>query len=341
MREPLLRFGRTARSRYPSRPPDTEGSRRRGRHVEPDRTLPELQRQEGHEGLGNVSGRGTGEAAAPGYEGAWVVKYIIPLIRYLTALRISVLVIAGRVDDAERSWRSEDLPQDSKGCVDLAGQSWREMEAISLARLHWLIARERFEEGRDLARELHAVAVERHLRRTLMRASALWVVLEQRSGDPESAVGHMEEFLGLFVESPYAWPLVRERTTRTTCAAVLTKFLDLHPDSPQQETARCGGPAVEAERAALVDGHTPGRCPRPRARSSAGSASGAWPPSPAHAITRPRAAPRPRPPRCSRPVRSARSRQPRHPRPSRTQRRGKRIGSSPARSARAEIRPWG
>ena len=96
------------------------------------------------------------------------------LIRYLTALRISVLVIAGRVDDAERSWRLEDLPQDSKGCVDLAGQSWREMEAISLARLHWLIARERFEEGRDLARELRAVAVERRLRRTLMRASALW-----------------------------------------------------------------------------------------------------------------------------------------------------------------------
>ena len=157
------------------------------------------------------------------------------LIRYLTALRVSVLVIAGRVEDAERAWRLEHLPQDSKGCVDLTRQSWREMEAISFARLHWLIARGRFEEGRDLARELRAVAVERRLRRTLMRALVLWMVLEQRSGDPESAVGHMEEFLGLFVESPYAWPLVRERAT---CAAVLTKFLDLHPDSPHQETAR-------------------------------------------------------------------------------------------------------
>ena len=157
------------------------------------------------------------------------------LIRYLTALRTSVLVVAGRVADAERAWRLEDLPEDSKGCVDLTGQGWREMEAISCARLHWLIARGRFEEGRDLAREFRAVAVERRLRRTLMRASALWMVLEQRSGDPESAVRHLKEFLGLFVESPYAWPLVRERTT---CAAVVTKFLELYPDSPDQETAR-------------------------------------------------------------------------------------------------------
>ena len=158
------------------------------------------------------------------------------LIRHFAALRISVLVIAGRIGDAERAWRLEDhLPEDSKGCVDLDGQGWREMEAISLARLRCLIASERFEEGRDLARELRAVAVERRLRRTLMRALALSMVLEQRAGDLESALGHLEEYLGVFVESPYAWSLVRERAT---CTAVATKFLDLHPDSPQQETAR-------------------------------------------------------------------------------------------------------
>ena len=135
------------------------------------------------------------------------------LVRYLTALRTSVLVLAGRVADAELAWRLEDLPEDSKGCVDLTGQGWREMEAISCTRLHWLIARGRFGEGRDLAREFRAVAVERRLRRTQMRASVLSMVLEQRSGDPESALGHLKEFLGLFAESPYAWPMVRERTT--------------------------------------------------------------------------------------------------------------------------------
>ena len=39
----------------------------------------------------------------------------------------------------------------------------------------------------------------------------------------------------LFVESPYAWRLMRERAA---CTAVVTKFLDLHPDSPQEETTR-------------------------------------------------------------------------------------------------------
>ena len=158
------------------------------------------------------------------------------LIRHFAALRIWVLVIAGRIEDAERAWRLEDhLPKDSKGCVDLDGQGWREMEAISLARLHCLIASERFEEGRGLARELRAVAAERRLRRTLMRALALSMVLEQRAGDLESALGHLKEYLGLFVESPYSWPVVRERAAST---AVVTKFLDLHPDSPHQETAR-------------------------------------------------------------------------------------------------------
>ena len=157
------------------------------------------------------------------------------LVRYLAALRISVLVIAGRVGEAERAWRLEGLPEDSKGCVDLTGQGWREMEAVSCARLRCLTARERFEEGRVLARELSAVAAKRRLRRTLMRALALSVVLEQRAGEPASAVGHLEEFLTLFAESPYAWPLVQERAN---CAAVVTRFLDLNPGSPYRETAR-------------------------------------------------------------------------------------------------------
>ena len=157
------------------------------------------------------------------------------LVRYLAALRTSVLVIGGRVGDAEQAWQQEGLPEDSKGCVDLTGQGWREMEAVSSARLRCLTASERFAEGRVLARELRAVAIDRRLRRTQMRALALSVVLEQRAGEPESAVGHLEEFLSLFAESPYAWPLVQERAD---CAAAVTRFLDLNPGSPYRETAR-------------------------------------------------------------------------------------------------------
>ena len=57
------------------------------------------------------------------------------LVRYLAALRIAVLVIAGRIDDAERAWRRERFPDHSEGCVDLAGQTWREMEAVLLCGL--------------------------------------------------------------------------------------------------------------------------------------------------------------------------------------------------------------
>ena len=157
------------------------------------------------------------------------------LARYLAALRVSVLVEAGRVGEVERAWRLERLPEDSGGCVDLTGQSWREMEAVACARLRWLVASGRFDDGRRLARELRSVAVERCLRRTLMRALALSVVLEQRAGEPESAAGYLEEFLSLFAESPYAWPLMRERAI---CEPVVASFLDRNPDSQCRESAR-------------------------------------------------------------------------------------------------------
>ena len=157
------------------------------------------------------------------------------LARYLAVLRVSVLVDAGRVGEAERAWRLENLPEDPEDCVDLTGQGWREMEAVACARLRCLVATERFDDGRRLARALSSVAVERRLRRTLMRALALSTVLERRAGELESAAGHLEEYLSLFAESPYAWPLVRERAT---CEPVVTMFLDRNPDSPYRESAR-------------------------------------------------------------------------------------------------------
>ena len=115
------------------------------------------------------------------------------LARYVAAVRVSVLVIAGRLRDAERAWRLENLPSDSTRCTDLAGQGWREMEAVSCARLRWLTATRRFGEGRDLARNLRDAAVERQLKRTLMRATVLSMVLEQRassfSGRGEKSAG--------------------------------------------------------------------------------------------------------------------------------------------------------
>ena len=155
--------------------------------------------------------------------------------RYVAAMRVSVLVSAGRLGDAERAWRLENLPIDPTSCVDLTRQGWREMEAISCARLRWLTATRRFGEGRDLARALREAAVGRQLKRTLMRATGLSMVLEQRAGEPESALAHLKDFLELFSETPYAWVLFQERAVSR---ASMTAFLERYPEPPYRETAQ-------------------------------------------------------------------------------------------------------
>ena len=160
---------------------------------------------------------------------------LVSFVRYLSALRVSMLALAGRIGDAERSWRLDELPEDSNGCLDLTGQSWREMEALSCARLRVLIASERYDSGRGFARDLRAVATARGLRRTLMRTLALTMALEHRAAEPEAAAGHLQEFLQVFTDTAYARPLVRERED---CTVVVAAFLDSDPDSPYREAAK-------------------------------------------------------------------------------------------------------
>lgn len=171
-------------------------------------------------------------------------------LRLIVALRISALVIAGRVTEAERAWRRDALPEDPADCVDLAVQSWREMEAVSEARARLSIAGRRWDEGRSLLRRLHAVSAEMGLRTVEMRALALSVVLEQQAGDTQAGLRHLTEYLRLFDESPYAWPLVRDRAI---CADALRRYLDLNAAAPHRQTARSllamcgeGGPSPRA-----------------------------------------------------------------------------------------------
>ncbi len=156
------------------------------------------------------------------------------LVRYVSALRISLLAIAGRIVEAEGAWKSDDLPEQPADCLDLAGQSWREMEALSCARLRLMIGGECFEEGRGFADELRALAATRGLRRTLMRALALSAVLEVRAGE-RAEPAHLEAYLRLYAETPYAGPLVWERED---CAQAVAAILEGGPDDADQETAR-------------------------------------------------------------------------------------------------------
>ena len=160
---------------------------------------------------------------------------LVSLVRYLTAIRVSMLALAGRIGDAERSWRLDELPENPNDCLDLVGHSWREMEALSYARLRLLIESERYDSGRDFARGLRAVSASRGLRRTLMRALSLTMALEHRAGEPEAAAGHLREFLQLFADTAYARPLIRERED---CKVVVGAFLDSGTDTRFRETAQ-------------------------------------------------------------------------------------------------------
>ena len=132
------------------------------------------------------------------------------LERLLAALRVTVLVIAGRIDDAERAWRHDALPEAPADCVDLGSQTWREMEAVAEARARLSIAVGRWAEARSLLRELRALAAERCLRRIEMRALALSIMLSLRIGRKEASVRRLEEYLVLYAECPNAGPLLRD-----------------------------------------------------------------------------------------------------------------------------------
>ena len=157
------------------------------------------------------------------------------LARYLSAMRVSLLAAEGLADEAERFWHEAGLPEDATECLDRKTQTWREMEALSCARLRLLIAQQRFDEARAFAEALRASTADGGLKRTLMRALVLAVVLEDRAGDPARQRLHLEDFLTCFAETDYAWSAVCERRV---CLPAVERFLDGAGDSPLREPAQ-------------------------------------------------------------------------------------------------------
>ena len=156
------------------------------------------------------------------------------LSRYLAALRVGILAAAGDVKEAERTWLLDELPSERDGCLDLSNQTWREMEALSCARLRLLVAREEYEEGRRFAKDIAAVATQHGLRRTWMRVVAQWMSLEQRAGEVREALARLEEFLGVFRETDYLRPLVREGSVSAT---VLASYVDRERNAEARASA--------------------------------------------------------------------------------------------------------
>ena len=156
---------------------------------------------------------------------------------------VATLSRAGRVGEAGRAWRTAALPDTGPGCLDLDGQSWREMEALCCARLLLLTARGNFGAVRELARDLLSLANARCVRRAALRALALAVSLEWQAGNESPAVSHAAAYLALFAETDYARSLVREGEA---AVQALRALLDADPKSPYRAAARKLLDAIEA-----------------------------------------------------------------------------------------------
>ena len=151
---------------------------------------------------------------------------LVALERHLAARRVALLAEAGRVEEAERTWRAAELPAADDRCLDLELHSWREVEALSCARLSLLTAKHEYAAARRLAGVLTTVAAQRGLRRTSLRVLALSVANEHAAGAPDAALERLVDYLRLYVETDFARPLVR---AGEPAAASLERFLDTQP----------------------------------------------------------------------------------------------------------------
>ena len=156
------------------------------------------------------------------------------LSRHVTALLAYYLAEVERVDEGKSVWKDGNLPYDVEELLDLDGQSWRTMEALSCARVRLLAAQGECAAAEDLAGGLYRVASERGLTRTLLRCLALSMVVAHQAGDSERAVTRLVEFLRLTRKVDYVRPLVRHREVSLT---VLQQLLRADIDDGERRTA--------------------------------------------------------------------------------------------------------
>lgn len=147
--------------------------------------------------------------------------------RLLSILRATVLIFNRENDRAANAWDAAGLPVETQDVLDLNRQSWREMEAIAVARIRLATARGAWDSARELADGLCRVAEERGLVRTLLRGLALAMVVEHRSRARDAAEARLVRYLRITRDVDYVRPLFRDRAIS---AAVLRRVLETHAD---------------------------------------------------------------------------------------------------------------
>ena len=153
---------------------------------------------------------------------------------HLSALLVSYLVMTGRGDAAAQLWRDRALPCAAADLLDLDGQSWRTMEALSCARVRLLAAEGDYDAADALADAMGRTASARGLVRTAMRSQALSVATAWHADAPDAAVERLAAYLGRVRDTDYVRPLLRDRQVSI---AVLQRLLGGKPDAGLRGTA--------------------------------------------------------------------------------------------------------
>ena len=146
---------------------------------------------------------------------------------YVAALLVLYLVRVGRAGEAGQVWTDHRLPCDASELLDLDGQSWRRMEALSGARVMLLAGQGDFGGAGELADALCGTASQRDMTRTLLRGLGLSMAVAHRSGRQERALSRLVDLLHLTREADYVRPLVSQgEISRTLLRRLLRTNLD-------------------------------------------------------------------------------------------------------------------
>ncbi len=173
---------------------------------------------------------------------------------YVSALLTLYLVKVGRAGEARQVWTEHALPCDASALLDLDGQSWRRMEALSCARIMLLAEQDDLRAAGELANALFATASGRGLTRTALRGLSLSMAVAHRAGQEERALARLVEFLRLSRDVDYVRPLVSQGEVSRS---LLRRLLDRNLDADVQSAAEAALSHLGESRAGASREFTP------------------------------------------------------------------------------------
>ena len=156
------------------------------------------------------------------------------IARHLSALLASYLVLTGHGGEAAHLWRDSALPSSDSDLLDLDGQSWRTMEALSCARVRLLVDQGSYDAADARADSISRAASEHGLVRTALRSEALSMTVAYHAKAPDLAVERLAAYLRRVRDVDYYRPLARDSRVSLS---VLRRLLGRKPDADLREAA--------------------------------------------------------------------------------------------------------